>query len=191
MGRAIARTPTCPFGTFEESLADFAAAVYALRLKGGRCTEPGIPTGCGLYDPKGLYAEPPVKAMAYEGGGFELTDEIGSSYGITFVDVVFSSSEEGKMLVLDIEPARNGRARFSVQAWRLVEADPGGKLRPVQEQALGPEPLGTVGPGETLSYRISAPAMTNLDRIGLMVTRVDPDEDRDPVGAYTIRVEAG
>jgi hypothetical protein len=47
-----------PFKTYEDSLQAFARAIYSLRLEGGWCTAPGLPRGCGFYDPQGLYADP-------------------------------------------------------------------------------------------------------------------------------------
>jgi hypothetical protein len=49
---------TCPFQTYAESLEAFAGAIDAFRLDGGRCLQPGLPDGCGLYDPAGLYVAP-------------------------------------------------------------------------------------------------------------------------------------
>jgi hypothetical protein len=48
----------CSFQTYAESLEAFARAVDALRLDGGRCVKPGLPNGCGFYDPAGLYVVP-------------------------------------------------------------------------------------------------------------------------------------
>ena len=45
----------------------FARAVYALRLDGGRCIEPGIPSGCAFYDPDSLYHKPAVSTITYSG----------------------------------------------------------------------------------------------------------------------------
>jgi hypothetical protein len=52
------RGSACPFQTYAESLEGFAQAVDALRVDGGRCVQPGLPDGCGLYDPAGLYVAP-------------------------------------------------------------------------------------------------------------------------------------
>ena len=58
---------TCPFRTYEESLDTFARAIFALGLDGGRCTAPGVPDGCGFYDPYGVYPDPPRGAITYTG----------------------------------------------------------------------------------------------------------------------------
>ncbi|MBN2390705.1 MAG: hypothetical protein JXR84_08280 [Anaerolineae bacterium] len=58
MDRALLGSP-CPFQTYEESLTAFAGAIFGLRLDRGCCVEPGIPGGCGFYDPYGQYQDPP------------------------------------------------------------------------------------------------------------------------------------
>jgi hypothetical protein len=51
---AVRRDSTCPFETYQESLLAFSRALYALRLDGARCRAPGLPAGCGFYDPRTL-----------------------------------------------------------------------------------------------------------------------------------------
>ena len=50
---------SCPFQTYAQSLNAFAQALDDLRLTGGRCQSPGLPEGCGFYDPHYLYNDPP------------------------------------------------------------------------------------------------------------------------------------
>jgi len=54
----------CSFQSYDDSLVAFARAIDALVNDGGRCTEPGLPEGCGFYDPYGLYNIPQVSAIA-------------------------------------------------------------------------------------------------------------------------------
>ncbi len=58
---------SCPFQEYASSLVAFARAIYGLRLQGGRCSEPGFPDGCGMYDPKELYVSPDVTVLRYTG----------------------------------------------------------------------------------------------------------------------------
>ncbi len=58
---------SCPFRTYDDSLVHFARAIYGLRLDGGRCTAPGVPAGCGFYDPNDLYNAPLVSKLTYTG----------------------------------------------------------------------------------------------------------------------------
>jgi hypothetical protein len=63
MDQTLASSASCPFRTYQESLIQFAQAIYQLRLAGGRCLEPGLPAGCGLYDPFQQYPAPPVAPL--------------------------------------------------------------------------------------------------------------------------------
>jgi hypothetical protein len=54
----------CPFQTYAQSLTAFAQAVNALRVETGRCQSPGLPEGCGFYDPHHLYNDPPANTLA-------------------------------------------------------------------------------------------------------------------------------
>jgi hypothetical protein len=67
MDQALAGS-ACPFQTYTQSLAAFAQAVDALRFEHGRCQEPGLPEGCGFYDPHSLYNNPPDNALAIISG---------------------------------------------------------------------------------------------------------------------------
>jgi hypothetical protein len=60
---------SCPFQNYAGSLAAFARAIYGLRLQGERCSETGLPEGCGLVDPKGRYASPEVTELHSTGFG--------------------------------------------------------------------------------------------------------------------------
>ncbi len=53
----------CPFQTYSQSLAAFAQALDTLRYGNGRCQSPGIPEGCGFFDPHSLYTDPPVDTL--------------------------------------------------------------------------------------------------------------------------------
>jgi len=62
MDRALSGS-TCPFQTYAQSLMAFAQAVDALRFESGRCRRPGLPEGCGFYDPYHLYNDPPADTL--------------------------------------------------------------------------------------------------------------------------------
>ena len=190
MDQALAGTPSCPFDTYEESLNHFASAVYALTLDQGRCKAPGTPEGCGFYDPQGLYLIAPPQTIQHRGSEYSHSSVIHSSYGMDFIDVVLDPLTDGQPLVIELEGAANGRAAFSVQVWRLVDAELGSRPRPVPEQADGPDVVGTVGPDGRLVYTIPSIDVTQFSRIGLIIVRVDTNEGFDPVGAYAIRLSS-
>lgn len=54
----------CSVQSYDQSLDAFDQAIDALSVAGGRCSAPGIPAGCGFYDPYGLYNQPVVSATA-------------------------------------------------------------------------------------------------------------------------------
>jgi hypothetical protein len=185
--------PLCPFETFRESLRHFARAIYQLRLDGGRCTEPDVPAGCGLYDPNHLYVDPPVSTVTYRGEQmvFAAPDQgypsgIKSSFGIDFVDIELDPSAQGQSLTIEFYGAPEGSAEFGVEIWRLVdpEALGGSSKRPA---AVGPpeQLVGTTAEGHLL-YAIPEIDTGRVNRLGLIITRLDSEEKLDPVGEYTI-----
>ena len=188
MDRALESTSSCPFDTYLDSLNHFASAVYALGLQDGRCASPGIPDGCGFYDPEGLYTVAQPQTIIYRGSKQRASSAIYSSFGMDFIDVVLHPLADGSPLVIEVEGAADGRAEFSVQVWQLVDGGLGSRPRPVPEQAGGPEWVGTVSPGGRLVYAIPAIDVTQFNRLAIIFVRVDPNEDVDPVGEYAISV---
>jgi len=187
MTQALEDSP-CPFRTYEESLQAFARAVSALRLEGGRCTEPRFPTGCGFYDPHELYDDPPYSTILYSGEAITYTRlsqpypaGIPSSFGIDFVDVALDPSLDGQSLTLEFHSAREGEAEFAVQIWSLMLPRDGSRPRPAS-----PVVLMTKNSDEHLAYVIPAINTAECNRLGLVITRIDAKESLDPEGAYTV-----
>ena len=188
----------CPFRTHDESLIAFARAIYALRLEGGRCTEPGGPTGCGSYDPYGLYDEPPVGTITYTGATITYSEAaqpypagISSSFGMDFVDVILDPVADGQPLTIEFYSAKGADAEFNVQLWQLI--DPGGGARPqrVPTHTTTAEVLTGTNADGHLSYVIPAIDTSAYNRLGLIITRPDAHESSDPVGEYTIILRSG
>ena len=191
---------TCPFRTHQESLVAFAGDIYALQLDGGRCTAPGIPAGCGFYDPEALYHNPLPDTITYAGmpvtyAGADQPYPVGikGSFGIDLVDVVLDPTANGQALTIELYGAPGADAEFHVQLWKLMDA--GGGLRPqrVPAQTTAPEALRRADGDGHLIYTIPAIDTAAYNRLGLIITRVDARESSDPVGAYTIvlRGDAG
>jgi hypothetical protein len=183
----------CPFRTFRESLQRFARAIYQLRLDGGRCTVPGIPAGCGFYDPNDLYFDPPVSTIPYRGERivFEAANQpyprgIKSSYGIDFVDIELDPRTQGQSLTLEFSGDPGGVAEFGLEIWELMDSGiPGegetGPLRVVNSTQLTNRVI-----DRRLRFAVSEIDTGKTNRLGLIITRLDSAEDSDPVGAYTI-----
>jgi hypothetical protein len=189
MGTAL-ESSSCPFQTYEQSLTSFARAIYALRLDGGRCAGPGGPAGCGLYDPSGLYNEPPFSTIHYAGVEQEYVGAIKSSFGIDLVDVALDPAADGQPLTIEFYGAPAASAVFHVQLWKLI--DPGGSPRPqrIPDQVAAPEVLAAANADGHLIYTIPAVDTTAYNRLGLIITRLDAKEASDPVGEYTIVLHA-
>jgi hypothetical protein len=178
---------SCPFRTYEESLQAFARAVSALRLEGGRCTEPGFPTGCGFYDPHELYDDPPYSTILYSGEVITYTRlsqpypaGVPSSFGIDLVDVALDPSLDGQSLTLEFHSAREGEAEFAVQIWRLVVPADGSRPRPTSEILIAENSDGH------LFHVIPTINTAECNRMGLVITRTDAQESLDPEGTYTV-----
>jgi hypothetical protein len=192
MDQALAQA-SCPFKTHQESLNAFARAIYALRLESGRCIRPGTPAGCGLYDPNNLYDAPPAGIIAYSGASIAYDARqqrfpagVQSSYGMDFVDVILDPAGNGGALTLEFYGAPEAAAEFSVQLWKLNESPAG--LIPYTNAA---EMLTERNADGHLIITIPAIDTTEFNRLGLIITRVDADEDLDQVGEYTIALEPG
>jgi len=189
MGTAL-QGSSCPFQTYEQSLTSFARAIYALRLDGGRCAEPGGPAGCGFYDPSGLYNEPPFSTIAYTGAEQEYADAIKSSFGVDLVDVALDPAANGQPLTIEFYGAPAAGAVFHVQLWKLM--DPGGGARPqrIPSHVAAPEVLAATNADGHLIYTIPAVDTAAYNRLGLIITRMDANEGSDPIGEYTIVLHA-
>jgi hypothetical protein len=186
MDQALSRTPACPFDTYEESLESFASAVYALRLEGGRCKAPSTPEGCGLYDPQGLYLIEPPRTITYSGTEQGHSSSIYSSYGMDFLEVAVDADGARHPLVIEFEGAADGRAEFNVQAWRLIDGERGSPPRSAPERADGPQMVGFVSGGRRVVYTVPAIDLDDATRLAIIIVRVDPNENLDPAGEYTI-----
>jgi hypothetical protein len=192
MDRALAGTG-CPFSTYRNSLVAFARSLYALHVQGGRCMSWGESGICGLYDPNHLYSSPMVSQIAYTGvpliyTGTSITSNapkqphtagIPSSFGIDFLEIDLAGMNGGQALTLEVYGEPEAAAEFRVQVW-----------------ALGGERGQSVPVGETLTLSSNAqghwlytfPALDTgiIRRLAVILTRVDTQEQVDPVGAYTV-----
>jgi hypothetical protein len=189
MDRALEGS-SCPFKTYEESLIAFARAIYALRLDGGRCIGPGIPVGCGFYDPDNLYNDPPVSTITTTGAGQRYQDGIGSSFGMDFVDVVLDPAADGQPLTIEFHPAPGTDAEFNVQLWKLMDSGTGARPQRIPAGVTTTEVLTQANPDGHLFYVTPAIDTSTYNRLGLIITRLDATESSDPIGEYTIVLHA-
>jgi hypothetical protein len=193
MDHVFADTSLCPFQDYEESLIRFARAIYALRLDGGRCTEPGSPAGCEFYDPHSLYAYPAVHTITYtgttityDGAEQRYPPGIRSSFGMDFVDVILDATVDGQPLAIEFYGAPGAAAEFNVQLWKLIDSAEHARPRRVGPHITTTETLTRVNSEGHLFYVIPEIRTTQYNRLGLIITRLDAEESSDPVGEYTI-----
>ena len=187
---------SCPFQTYGGSLQAFARAIYALRLEGGRCTALGIPSECGLYDPHDVYAEPSRNTITYRTHEIDhraarqsYSGRIPSSYGIDFVEVALDPTTQGQPLTVEFSVPPQGEAEFRVAIWKLKDADTSeaSTERPIPITAS--EPLTRTASDGHLLHKIPAIDTGEANRLGLIITRVDNDEELDATGTYTIGLQ--
>jgi hypothetical protein len=188
---------SCPWRTYRDSLVHFSRAVYGLRLDGGRCTAAGVPAGCGFYDPNGLYSAPRVTELVYRGQAltFDASAQpyppgIRSSYGMDFVEVVLHGEAGGQPLTLAFSGDPASRARFSVQVWKLMDDGTGSSWQPSLAAASPVEVLLQQAPEGRLLYTILEIDTSVYNRLGVIITRLDSEEDVDAAGAYTLALYA-
>ncbi|MFN2286514.1 MAG: hypothetical protein ACK2UQ_19010, partial [Anaerolineae bacterium] len=190
MDRALVGS-SCPFQTYEESLTAFADAIFGLRLDRGRCLEPGIPGGCGFYDPYSQYQDPPVSTIAFTGADTTYRDGVGSSFGIDLIEVALDRAIDGQPLTIEFYRASTSDAVFSVQLWPLKSSEEGAKPRRVLAELASAQILQRSDTEGHLTFVIPAIQWVAYDRLGLIITRVDAKETSDPVGEYTVELHSG
>jgi len=184
----VLKGSSCPFKTYQESLLALARAVYALRLDGGRCVEPGIAKGCGFYDPENLYDNPAVSAITYRGEEVihSAADQaypagIPSSFGIDLIEVRLDARTRGRPLTIQVDSAPGSPAVFGVQLWELSD-------QPTAAKTAAPVTVERTDPDGAYVYALPAIDAAESDRLGLIITRLDAGERSDQEGAYTVIV---
>jgi hypothetical protein len=166
---------------FEESLAAFARANYALRLEGGRCTSVDLGECEGRYhDPHGMYTAPtPEAELSYTGSPLAHEGSIPASFGTDLLEVSTDADAQGRPLEVVF---RSEGARFSVQVWRLSEVE--GRMR-----AVTPQPESVSGDcSAECRTSFSGPDLAQVDCLALIVVRLDPHEGTDNAGSYSIAI---
>jgi hypothetical protein len=191
LDRAFARLDG-PFQSFEESLIAFARTNYALRLENGRCIEIDLASCGGRYqDPNEVYAEPALEAVldyggvsAADGSGITYEGSISSSYGMDFVDVRLDPTLKGQPLTIKVH-GMGDTARFNVQIWQL---GPG----VVKPRAITPQAESVPQNEDSVHvYLIPKLDTTTVNRLALIITRLDANETADSVGSYQVTLESG
>jgi hypothetical protein len=93
--------------------------------------------------------------------------------------------------MIEFYGAPGSQAAFDVQIWKLKETGQDAQAEHTVLSASAPETLVSAAAGGPLVYTISEIDVEAYNRLGLVVTRLDSQEDLDPVGAYTIALHPG
>lgn len=184
---ALQATPACVFHSYEESLIEFARAIYRLRLEDGRCSDLTRRSSCALTYPHQLYARPPVDRYSIiAGAATEINGAIPSSYGIDFIELELSSSLEDKTLKLHFTDNSDPGLTFHMQVLktRSVGQDDETESRSVQ---IG-EPISKQMNYGSVIVELEDLSTDEFDGLGLIITRMDPYEEKETTGAYSIQV---
>lgn len=190
MNDVFANDTNCPFHSYSDSLVAFSRAIYALHLEGGRCIQPGEPSGCEFYDPTGAYADPPVEKVVYTGKDQAVSGAIASSFGMDFIEVVLRPGLDQHPLTVEFSTRPDSRATFKVQIWKLFEDK--NRLHPQASSSgwVDPESFNLGMPAGDFRYDIPVVRVQEFNRLGLIITRVDSSEELDSTGIYTIKIHS-
>ncbi|HLO16235.1 MAG TPA: hypothetical protein VK206_15480 [Anaerolineales bacterium] len=189
MDRALGSTPSCAFHTYEESLIHFARAIYMLRLEDGRCPSPIEQSYCGLINSHHLYQTPPADTFVLAANpSLEVSGAIPSSYGIDLINVEISQSLRGKKLKFLFTSPANSGLEFHVEAWKTRTINKNGE--PEQQSVPKAEPISGQTENGNLTLEFQNLSKNDFDSLGLIITRIDPYEDRETTGAYSIQLSA-
>ena len=186
MDYALQATPSCRFHRYEESLIHFARAIYMLRLENGRC--PGLSelSNCGLIDPHHLYQTPPAEAFLMAANTVtEVNGSIPSSYGIDLIELALSPSMQGKNLRFIFTSPTDSGLEFHVELWktRIINRN----REPERQSAQMVGEFSAPAENGSLIMEIEDIDAGDFDGLGLIITRIDPYEDTEANGTYSIK----
>ncbi len=185
---ALYETPTCPFHSFEESLVQFARAIYLLRREEGRCPAPHPYAQCGFYDPGGLYSVPDAESYLLADGSRNVIEgSIPFNFGLDLLELSLDPAMDGKSLKLIFKSTSGRGYEYHIEGWgRSVKSTEniGGEYQPAFEGPIFSERT-RQGSVVLEIERLSLEEMQVLD---LVITRVDTNESSPTTGRYVIQV---
>jgi hypothetical protein len=184
--RALQATPACQFDSYAESLSHFARAIYFLLLEEGRCAGSAGSTRCGFMDPDHLYQTPAAVTYPVTGdSATALLGEIPSSYGIDLVELALPPSLNGRTLQVDFASLAGPGFEFRVEVWKTQSVV--GDTGPGRRAAQPDEPPSGVTENGRLTLEIPEADTAEFDGLALIITRLDPHENTETAGAYSLK----
>jgi hypothetical protein len=183
---ALRSTPSCRFHSYEESLTHFARAIYMLRLENGRCHAQIDSSECGFADPRHLYHTPPAETHQMQASQLvEIRGSIPSSYGIDLNELVLDPALDGKTLKIILTGGSDPRVAFNMEVWKIKTLEEDNNVTRQAIQRF--EPISTVTENGSLTMEIKNLNLDEFNSLGLIITRMDPHEDLETAGAYSIQ----
>jgi hypothetical protein len=187
MDRALEETPGCKFDTYRESLVHFARAVYLLRVEDGRCPAIQNFSECGFYDPHHLYNVPRAEFHAVPADqAASITGRIPASYGIDLIELELDPVAPGQTLKVIFKNLSGPEHEFYVEVWKLKDSGDG--LPSSRQLAGGGEPQRLQIQNGLALLEIKEINVMEFNRLGFVITRMDPHEDQAVAAEYAIEL---
>lgn len=187
MDQAIGATPGCKFDTYRESLVQFARAIYLLRVEDGRCPAIQSFSQCGFYDPHHLYNVPRAEVHPVPADQPAIfVGSIPASYGIELIELDLDQVSQGQALKVIFKNLSGPEHEFNVEVWRLQGSGDDRPSRP--HLASGGQPQSLQIQNGSALLEIEEINDMEFDRLGLVITRVDPHEDQAAAATYAIEL---
>ncbi|HSL28385.1 MAG TPA: hypothetical protein VK900_04225 [Anaerolineales bacterium] len=186
---ALQSSPSCEFQSYEESLIHFARAIYLLRFEAGRCQPASKGRRCGFMDPHSLYTIPPADQYAVTGDAVtQVNGSIPSSFGIDLVELDITPITRTEQVKLIFASTSSAEVKFHVQVWTLTTNDEAGESG--EQPAPVGEPVSLWSNDGSLEINIDTLRRGETEALGLIIVRIDPFEEQQTTGAYSIHVKA-
>ena len=162
--------------------------------------------GAGFYyDPNRKYFGALLAGdLTYDGTAVTHEGAIPSSFGMDFIEVRLDPTVSRQPLTVKFEGEGNV-ARFNVEIWKLGRGEEKPSVPKSQAECapgdahpcaftLQPKPFALTPQPETVpqnqdgahGYVIPSVDTTTIDRLALIITRLDADETTDPAGKYRV-----
>lgn len=183
---ALQVTPSCPFQTYDESLVDFARAIYQLRLEDGRCPAAGNRSNCGFYNPHDLYTAPHADNYLAVEGSTLINGSIPSSYGIDLAELSLDPSAQGKTLRIFLRATSTPQDEFHVELYGINIHNSEAGIERFAAQTSVMRFAGTEN-GQ-LVLEIPSLDVESFNGLGMVIIRTDPYENSGSPGNYAIQL---
>ena len=183
---ALKDTPSCAFHSYDESLIHFSRAIFLLRLEDGRCPTSDSSTYCGFYDPRKLYLTPPAEDFLVQAGSTtQINGSVSASYGIDLIELELDPSAEGKTLKLIFKNISEPEDKFNLEVWEIKRLQNGAETKIYS--AHSDKPRSTRIENGFLTMEIDNLSVNEFNGLGLIITGINPYENRDGSGRYLIQ----